>query len=121
MNGAQSHTQFGREDCIMAMALTKDERLVLRNLASGRSIEEIAATLNWPLQAVRWTCTHPLIAWVLDELEASTTQADPGAGREVSQWARNRRLRMGPRQTMNSPRGAVSRWIRPSTYAEATD
>jgi hypothetical protein len=78
MNGAQSHTQFGREDCIMAMALTKDERLVLRNLASGRSIEEIAATLNWPLQAVRWTCTHPLIAWVLDELEARTTQADPG-------------------------------------------
>jgi hypothetical protein len=60
----------------MAMALTKDERLVLRYLASGRSIEEIAATLNWPLQAVRWTCTHPLIAWVLDELEASTTPAD---------------------------------------------
>jgi hypothetical protein len=26
--------------------------------ASGRSIEEIAATLNWPLQAVRWTCTR---------------------------------------------------------------
>jgi hypothetical protein len=60
----------------MAMALTKDERLVLRYLASGRSIEEIAATLNWPLQAVRWTCTHPLIAWVLDELESSTTPAD---------------------------------------------
>jgi hypothetical protein len=57
----------------MAMALTKDERLVLRYLASGRSIEEIAATLNWPLQAVRWTCTHPLIAWVLNELEASST------------------------------------------------
>jgi len=70
----------------MAMALTKDERLVLRYLASGRSIEEIAATLNWPLQAVRWTCTHPLITWVLDELEASTTRADsPWAGREVSQ------------------------------------
>jgi hypothetical protein len=60
----------------MAMALTRDERLVLRYLASGRSIEEIAATLNWPLQAVRWTCTHPLIAWVLDELESSTTPAD---------------------------------------------
>ena len=70
----------------MAMALTKDERLVLRYLASGRSIEEIAATLNWPLQAVRWTCTHPLITWVLDELDASTTPADsPWAGREVSQ------------------------------------
>jgi hypothetical protein len=65
----------------MAMALTKDERLVLRYIASGRSIEEIAATLNWPLQAVRWTCTHPLIAWVLNELEASTTPADfPGVG-----------------------------------------
>ena len=70
----------------MAMALTRDERLVLRYLASGRSIEEIAATLNWPLQAVRWTCTHPLIAWVLDELEAGSTQADfRVAGREVSQ------------------------------------
>ena len=60
----------------MAMLLTKDERLVLRYLASGRSIEEVAATLNWSLQAVRWTCTHPLITWVLDELEASTTPAD---------------------------------------------
>jgi hypothetical protein len=70
----------------MAMALTRDERLVLRYLASGRSIEEIAATLNWPLQAVRWTCTHPLITWVLDELEASTTQDhSPSAGREVSE------------------------------------
>ena len=86
MNGAQSNTRFGREDCIMAMALTKDEQVVLRSLASGRSIEEIAATLNWPLQAVRWTCTHPLIAWVLDELEASTTQVySPWTGREVSQ------------------------------------
>jgi hypothetical protein len=70
----------------MAMSLTQDERLVLRYLASGRSIEEIAATLNWPLQAVRWTCTHPLIAWVLDELEARTTPAySPGTGREASQ------------------------------------
>ena len=70
----------------MAMALTRDERLVLRYLASGRSLDEIAATLNWPLQAVRWTCTHPLIAWVLDELEASATPADsPGARRHVSQ------------------------------------
>jgi hypothetical protein len=58
------------------MALTRDERLVLRYLASGRSIEEIAATLNWPLQAVRWTCTHPLLAWVLAELEASPTSAN---------------------------------------------
>jgi hypothetical protein len=86
MNGAQSHTRFGREDCIVAMALTRDERLVLRYLASGRSIEEIAAALNWPRQAVRWTCTHPLITWVLDELEASTTQADSRvARRDASQ------------------------------------
>jgi hypothetical protein len=60
----------------MSMPLTKDERLVLQYLASGRGIEEIAATLNWPLQAVRWTCTHPLITWVLAELEPTTTPAD---------------------------------------------
>ena len=70
----------------MATPLTKDERLVLQNLASGRGIEEIAATLNWPLEAVRWTCTYPLITWVLDELEASTTPADsPWTSREVGQ------------------------------------
>jgi hypothetical protein len=60
----------------MATLLTRDERLVLQNLATGRGIEEIAAALNWPLQAVRWTCTYPLITWVLDELDASTTPAD---------------------------------------------
>ena len=85
----------------MAMALTKDERLVLRYLASGRSIEEIAATLNWPLQAVRWTCTHPVIAWVLDELEAGTTPADSAwAGREVSQ---GRAIVVLHRQTTGPP------------------
>ena len=61
----------------MAMLLTRVERLVLQNLASGRGIEEIAATLNWPLQAVRWTCTYPLITWVLDELDASTPADSP--------------------------------------------
>ena len=77
----------------MAMPLTRDERLVLRRLASGSSIEEIAATLNWPLQAVRWTCTHPLIAWVLTELEASTTPADsPWTNREVGQEPTGSRL-----------------------------
>lgn len=70
----------------MTMTLTRDEQRVLRYLASGKSIEEIAAALNWPLQAVGWTCTHPLITWVLDELEPGTTR--PGSrweGREASQ------------------------------------
>lgn len=54
----------------MARPLTQDEQLVLRHLVSGESSEEIAATLGWPLQAVR-NCTHTLITWVLDELAAS--------------------------------------------------
>ena len=66
----------------MSILLTKDERLVLQNLASGRGIEEIAATLNWPLQAVRWTCTYPLITWVLDELDASISSADSPSPRK---------------------------------------
>lgn len=70
----------------MAITLTRDELLVVRYLASGKSIEEIAATLGWSLDAVRWTCTHPLITWVLDELEPSTTRpGPPWPGREVSQ------------------------------------
>jgi hypothetical protein len=54
----------------MAMPLTQDEQLVLRHLISGKSSEEIAAILDWPLQAVR-NCTHMLITWVLDELGTS--------------------------------------------------
>ena len=54
----------------MTILLTQDEQLVLRHLISGESSEEIAATLDWPLQAVR-DCTHTLITWVLDELDAS--------------------------------------------------
>jgi hypothetical protein len=54
----------------MAMPLTQGEQLVLRHLISGESSEEIAAALDWPLQAVR-NCTHTLITWVLDELGAS--------------------------------------------------
>ena len=54
----------------MTILLTQDEQLVLRHLISGESSEEIAATLDWPLQAVR-DCTHTLITWVLDELGAS--------------------------------------------------
>jgi hypothetical protein len=37
---------------MMAILLAKDERLVLRYRASGRSTEEIAAALNWLLEAV---------------------------------------------------------------------
>jgi len=82
---ATSHTRFVELERIMAMPLTQDEQLVLRHLLSGESSEEIAAALDWPLQAVR-NCTHTLRTWVLDELEASTTQADsPWAGREASQ------------------------------------
>ena len=53
----------------MTILLTQDEQLVLRHLISGESSEEIAATLDWPLQAVR-NCTQTLITWVLDELDA---------------------------------------------------
>ena len=72
----------------MAMLLTQDEQLVLRHLISGESSEEIAATLDWPLQAVR-NCTHTLITWVLDELRASGRTpseylpAPPPVGREA--------------------------------------
>jgi hypothetical protein len=59
----------------MARLLTQDEQLVLRHLVSGESSEEIAATLGWPLQAVR-NCTHALITWVLDELGASRTPSE---------------------------------------------
>ena len=52
----------------MTILLTQDEQLVLRHLISGESSEEIAATLDWPLQEVR-NCTHTLITWVLDELD----------------------------------------------------
>ena len=54
----------------MAMPLTPGEQLVLRHLMSGESSEEIAAALDWPLQAVR-NCTHTLITLVLDELGES--------------------------------------------------
>lgn len=71
---------------IMSMPLTKDERRALRYLASGKSIEEVAAILNWPVQAMRWTCAHPLVTWVLDELEARTSPSgSPWARREISQ------------------------------------
>jgi len=67
---ATSHTRFVELEWIMAMLLTQDERIVLRHLISGKSSEEIAATLDWPLQAVR-NCTHTLITWALDELGVS--------------------------------------------------
>lgn len=67
---ATGHTRFVELEWIMAMPLTQDEQLVLRHLISGESSEEIAAALDWPLQAVR-NCTHALITWVLDELGES--------------------------------------------------
>jgi DNA-directed RNA polymerase specialized sigma24 family protein len=67
---ASSHTRFVELEWIMAMPLTRDEQLVLRHLLSGESSEEIAATLGWPLHAVR-DRTHMLITWVLNELGAS--------------------------------------------------
>jgi hypothetical protein len=66
---ATSHTRIV-ELHWMAMPLTQGEQLVLRHLISGESSEEIAAALDWPLQAVR-NCTHTLITWVLDELGES--------------------------------------------------
>jgi hypothetical protein len=67
---ATSHTRFVELERIMATPLTRDEQLVLRHLISGKSSEEIATILEWPLQAVR-DCTHTLITWVLDELGTS--------------------------------------------------
>ena len=66
---ATSHSRFVELEKIMTMLLTQDEQLVLRHLISGETSEEIAATLNWPLQAVR-NCTDTLVTWVLDELGA---------------------------------------------------
>ena len=67
---ATGHTRFVELEWIMAMPFTQGEQLVLRHLISGESSEEIAAALDWPLQAVR-NCTHTLITWVLDELGES--------------------------------------------------
>ena len=77
------------------MPLTKDEALVLRHLALGRTTEEIAATLNWPLEAVRSACTYLLITWVLDELDANTTPADS--------FLRGTDVRRGPRWAFVPP------------------
>jgi DNA-binding NarL/FixJ family response regulator len=57
---ATSHSRDVELERIMAMPLTQDERIVLRHLILGESSEEIAATLDWPLQVVR-NCTHTLI------------------------------------------------------------
>jgi hypothetical protein len=57
---ATSHSRCVELERIMAMPLTQDELIVLRHPISGESSEEIAATLDWPLQVVR-SCTHTLI------------------------------------------------------------
>jgi hypothetical protein len=94
----------------MATPLTRDERLVLRHLASGRNIEEIAATLNWAPQAVRWTCTHPLMTWMLDELETGMSPPHPPrADRDVTQG----------REIVDHVRGIARR--RPRRAAQAPD
>ena len=84
----------------MPMPLTQDEQLVLRHLVSGETSEEIAATLNWPIQAV-WNCTHALITSVLDELEADgrtpseDLPAPPPVGSQGQSLLGDRRSRRG--------------------------
>ena len=87
---------------IMSMPLTNDEQRALRYLASGKSMEEVAAILNWPVQAMRWTCAHPLVTWVLDELDARTSPSgSPLARRDVSQG----------REMVDYLRGHARRWV----------
>jgi DNA-binding NarL/FixJ family response regulator len=74
-----SHVPESPRGADLATSLTQDEYLVLQHLLSGKSTEEIAAALDWPLQAVR-NCTRTLITLVLDKLEASTAlPAPPGS------------------------------------------
>ena len=59
----------------MSMSLTRDEQKVLQHLVSGESCEEIAASLDLPLQVVRKR-THTLITWVVDELDHGVGEGD---------------------------------------------
>jgi hypothetical protein len=69
----------------MGHSLTREQLLVLQHLVSGKSIEEVAATLDWPLQVVR-ICTHGLIRLVLDQRDATTTlPAPPGPQEQATQ------------------------------------
>jgi hypothetical protein len=84
----------------MAMPLTQEGQLVLRHLVPGETSEEIAAALNWPIQAV-WNCTHTLIRSVLDELEAGERTpseylpAPPPVGSQGQSLLWDRRSRRG--------------------------
>ena len=60
----------------MSLPLMEVEVLVLHHLVSGKSCEEIAATLDQPIDVVR---NHELslMTWVLEQLEPSTTLLPP--------------------------------------------
>jgi DNA-binding NarL/FixJ family response regulator len=60
----------------MPTPLTREERLVLQLLVSGKRSEDIADALDLPPQVVR-TCTHALITRVLEDLEPSTKRRRP--------------------------------------------
>jgi hypothetical protein len=85
----------GRAEWNMGTSLTRRQVLVLQHLVSGKSTEEIAATLHLPLHAVR-TCTHTLIALVLDKREASTTPPAPPGPQEPAPQPHGVRLSSPP-------------------------
>jgi hypothetical protein len=60
----------------MSPPLKEDEVLVLHHLVSGKSCEEIAATLDQPIDVVR---NHELslITWVLEQLGPRITLPAP--------------------------------------------
>lgn len=73
----------------MGTSLTREQQLVLQHLVSGRSTEEIAATLDLPLQVVR-NYTRTLITLVLDKRNASTTLPAPPGSTGASPATRRR-------------------------------
>jgi hypothetical protein len=108
----------------MGTSLTREQQLVLQHLVSGKNTEEIAATLDLPLQAVR-TCTHTLITLVLDQREASTTLPAPPGSQEPAPHPHVERLSSlpfaGPPATGRTldPRRKGSQPSRPSRQRRA--